>query len=185
MPAAKANLRPLTRPSEIRRGVCAAAGSSGARIARAKTFVWPPAITPNGLLAASSVAWPRRSVSSVSTAPRRSSTRRTRSSVTRVAYGLTIRLVRTDAEDTARAPPLRGSRVAAHPVDEQREEAVGDLVRVATGLEPGVCPVRRRQQEQRRGSLVQIGAELAELAALAEELADPLFVPPPLGDDLV
>jgi hypothetical protein len=42
-------------------------------------------------------------------------------------------------------------RVAAHPVDKQAVEPVGELVGVAARLEPGVRPVGSRQYEQRCG----------------------------------
>jgi hypothetical protein len=80
---------------------------------------------------------------------------------------------------------LRRCRVPAHAVDEQREETVGELVGVAAGLQPGVRPVRRREEEQCRRRVVEIGAEVAEVAPLAQELADPLFVASPLGDELL
>jgi len=35
------------------------------------------------------------------------------------------------------------------------------------------------------GRVIEIGAELAELASLAEERAEAVLVPPPLGDELV
>ena len=64
-------------------------------------------------------------------------------------------------------------------------EAIGELVGVATRLEPGVRPVRRREDEQRRRARVEVGAEVARLDALAEERAPALLVAPALGDDLV
>ncbi len=64
-------------------------------------------------------------------------------------------------------------------------EAICEVVRVAPGLEPGVRPVRRREQEQRRRAGVEVGAQTARLDTLAEERAPALLVPAPLGDDLV
>ena len=55
----------------------------------------------------------------------------------------------------------------------------------AARSQPGVGPVRRRQREQRRGRVVEVGAQLAELAALAEERAEPLLVAAALGDELL
>ena len=52
-------------------------------------------------------------------------------------------------------------------------------------MEPGVRPVRGGEREQRRRRVVQVGAELAELAPLAEEVADPLLVPAPRRDELL
>src|SRR5687768_1387510 len=80
-----------------------------------------------------------------------------------------------------RRETLGGCGVAAHAVDEQPEEAVGELLRVPTLLEPGVRPVGGREEEQCGRALVEIGAQLALLAALAEERSDPLFVAPALG----
>src|SRR5262245_57025071 len=74
--------------------------------------------------------------------------------------------------------------IAAHAVDQEREEAVGEHTGVAPGLEPGVGPVGGREEEECGSCLVEIGAQLAEIAALAEELADPFLVPPALGDEL-
>ena len=78
-----------------------------------------------------------------------------------------------------------GVEVAAHPVDEQREEAVGELVCVAAGPQPGIGPVHRRQEQTRRRADVEIRAQLTEVAALAEQLADALLVAPALRDELV
>src|SRR5438093_7840453 len=80
---------------------------------------------------------------------------------------------------------LRRSRIAAHPVDEQREEAVGELVRVPAGLEPRVCPVRGREQDEGGDVLVQVGTELRQLPPLAEQLSDPFLVTAALGDELL
>src|SRR3954454_1594960 len=48
--------------------------------------------------------------------------------------------------------------VAAHAVDEQRVEPVGELVRVAAGLQPRVRPVGGGEREQRGGRVVEVGA---------------------------
>ena len=53
------------------------------------------------------------------------------------------------------------------------------------GAQPGVGPVRRREREQRSRRVVEVRAQLAELAALAEERAEPLLVAAPLGDELL
>ena len=76
-------------------------------------------------------------------------------------------------------------RVTSHPVDEQPVETVGELVGVGPGTEPGVGPVRRRERKERGRRVVEVGAELAELAPLTEEGAEPLLVAAPLGDDLL
>ena len=51
------------------------------------------------------------------------------------------------------------------------------------GAEPGVGPVHGREREQRGGAVVEVGAELAALAALAEERAEALLVAAALGDE--
>ena len=134
-PAAKANRRPLTRPSEMRRvrpaanasAICRAAstGSRGSPSARESTLVPPPGRNPIGTSESSpfsaslkppspektttasapprqasvtsSVAWPGRSVRMTSSSPTCSSSSRTsasRSSLTRVANGLTTSATR-------------------------------------------------------------------------------------------
>ena len=54
---------------------------------------------------------------------------------------------------------------------------------------PGWSQVYAQFAAERKSSaaavVVEVGAELAELAPLAEELADPLLVAPPLGDELL
>src|SRR5438132_180603 len=80
---------------------------------------------------------------------------------------------------------LRGRRVAADAVDEQGMEPIGELVGVLALPEPRVGPVRGREHEQGRGGVVEIRSKLAELAALAEERAEALLVPPPLGEELL
>src|SRR3712207_92679 len=72
-------------------------------------------------------------------------------------------------------------RVAAHAVEQHGEEAVGEVVGVATRLQPRVRPVRGRERKERRGRLVEIGAQRAEVAALAEERAYALLVTPALA----
>ena len=42
----------------------------------------------------------------------------------------------------------------------------------------------RREREQRRGRVVEVGAQVAALASLAEERAEPLLVAAALGDEL-
>ena len=98
-----------------------------------------------------------------------------RCSSTPDANGLTINHRR------ARSP----RRVAADAVDEDRGEAIGEVVGVATGLEPGVGPVRCRQDEQGRGADVQIRPQVARLDAVAEQRAPALLVAAPLADDLL
>src|SRR4029079_11307565 len=79
----------------------------------------------------------------------------------------------------------RRGRVPTHSVKEKRVKAVGELVRVAAGLTPRVCPVRSGKDEQSRGRVVEIRAKLAEVPALPEEASDPFFVAAAFGDDLV
>src|SRR4051794_4132984 len=71
---------------------------------------------------------------------------------------------------------LNRRRVAAHAVEERREQAVGEGVGVATRPQPRVRPVRSREEEERRRRHVEVGAEGAPLDALAVEVADPLLV---------
>src|SRR5919108_783652 len=78
-----------------------------------------------------------------------------------------------------------GRRVPAESVEQEREEAVGEPVGVGARVQPRVGPVRRREKEERGGGFVEVGSQLAELAALTEKLADALLVAAPLGDDLV
>src|SRR5215210_3164771 len=102
-----------------------------------------------------------------------------RSSLTELACGLT----------TSRTPAicsrLYGGRVAAHTVDEDREEAICELVGVRALREPGVGPVRRRENEQDGGMVVEIRPQSALLATLAEERAKALLVAPALGKELL
>src|SRR5207248_42243 len=56
-------------------------------------------------------------------------------------------------------------RVSAYPVHEQAVEAVGELVRVRPGAQPRVRPVRGRERKERRGRVVEVGAELTELTS--------------------
>src|SRR5207248_1651393 len=77
---------------------------------------------------------------------------------------------------------LRG-RVPAHSVEQRRVEPVRELVCVRARSEPGVGPVGGAQEEERRRRHVEVGPELAPLDTFAEELADPLLVPPPLGHE--
>src|SRR5215211_64290 len=80
--------------------------------------------------------------------------------------------------------PLSRRRVAAHAVEEEREEAVGERVGICVGRQPRVRPVRRRQHEQGRRAVVQIRAESAGVPALAEQPAYPLFVAAALRQEL-
>src|SRR5918992_2130057 len=108
---------------------------------------------------------------------------RTRTAVTRAARALAMR---SGAGGPRRLDATSGRRrVAADAVDEQPPEAVGELVRVAAGSEPGVRPVQRREGQERGRRVVEVGAELAQLASLAEEPAPALLVAAPLGEDLV
>src|SRR5262245_4592923 len=75
-------------------------------------------------------------------------------------------------------------RIAAHPVEQQLEEAVGKLVGVTPRPEPRVRPVRGREEEERRGSDVEVRAQLALLDPLAEERADPFLVASSLAEEL-
>ena len=65
------------------------------------------------------------------------------------------------------------------------QEAVGELVGGAARLEPRVRPVRRREQQQDGGAFVEVGAEIPEIPALAQQVADPFLVAVPLGDEPV
>ena len=77
------------------------------------------------------------------------------------------------------------ARVAAEPVEQDVAEAIRERVGVALGRQPGLGPVRRREREKRRRGVVEVGAELSELAALAEESPESLLVAPPLAEDLL
>src|SRR5262249_47972645 len=124
-------------------------------------------------LCASPVASPCPRVSTTST-PRGSSarTRSTTSPVTPLAFGLTIRI----------APIASGGRgVAAHAVDEDREEPVGERLRVRVGADPRVGPVRGREDEQHRRLDVEIGPERAALGRLAAQVVPALLVAAALG----
>src|SRR5919197_4280460 len=78
-----------------------------------------------------------------------------------------------------------GRRVAAHPVDQDSVEAVGERIRIGPRLQPRIGPVGRRQEEESSRVLVEVGTKFALLATLAEELSDALLVAPSLGDDLL
>src|SRR3954447_15374195 len=84
----------------------------------------------------------------------------------------------------SRGRPLR-RRVAAHAVDEERVEAVGELDRVASRAQPRIRPVGGREEQQRGARVVQVRAQLAELSALAKQRTHALLVAPALADDLV
>ena len=77
------------------------------------------------------------------------------------------------------------SCVAAHAVEQEGVEAVGKLIGIRPRPKPGVGPVRRRQGEQRRGRVVEIRPQPAELAPFAEERAEAVLVAPALGEELV
>ena len=51
--------------------------------------------------------------------------------------------------------------------------------------QPGVRPVRGRECEQRRRCVVEIRAQLPELASLTEERAEPLLVAPAFREELL
>src|SRR5207248_462668 len=80
---------------------------------------------------------------------------------------------------------LRGCGVAAHAVDQQGEEAVGERIRVAARLQPGIGPVGRGQEEQGSRGHVQVRPQLRELDSFLEQAADPLLVAPAGGDELL
>src|SRR5690348_5780516 len=79
--------------------------------------------------------------------------------------------------------PRRG--VTAHAVEQRLVEAVGELLRVRVRTDPRVRPVRGRQRQQRGRRVLQVGAQPAELASLAEVGAEALLVAAPLRDELV
>src|SRR5262245_10350022 len=79
---------------------------------------------------------------------------------------------------------LARRRVAPDAVEEDRVEAIREGVSVGARREPRVGPVGRREHEQRGRLVVEIAAELPELAALAEEGAETLLVAAPLGEEL-
>ena len=78
-----------------------------------------------------------------------------------------------------------GSRVAAHTVEQEGVETVGKLIGIGLRPQPGVGPVRRRQGEQRRGGIVEIRPQPAELAPFAEERAEAILVATALGEELL
>src|SRR5262245_11246480 len=77
---------------------------------------------------------------------------------------------------SAVATCLRRRRVAAHTVEQHREEPVCELVGVGAGSQPRVGPVRGGEPQQRRRRIVEIGAELAELPPLAKDRLEAFFV---------
>ncbi len=77
------------------------------------------------------------------------------------------------------------TRVAAHPVEQEVGEPVGELVRAGVCAQPGVGPVHRRERDERGYAVVEIGTQLAALAALAEERAEALLVATALGDEKI
>src|SRR4029078_4492347 len=92
-----------------------------------------------------------------------------------------VKRARGNSPSSGIGNPLPGG-VAAHTVEQERREAVGELVRFAAGTQPGIRPVRGREREQRRGRVVEIRAQLAELAALAEERAESPLIAAALRD---
>ncbi len=83
----------------------------------------------------------------------------------------------------AAAVRLDGRGVAANALDKDREETVGERVGVGVIREPRVRPVRRRESEQDGCVVVEVGPERPHLAALAEEGAETLLVPPAVGEE--
>src|SRR5438045_850419 len=67
---------------------------------------------------------------------------------------------------------LRRCRVPAEPVEEERVEAIRELVGGAPGPEPGVRPVRGREEEEGGRGVVEIGSQLRQLSPLAERDPD-------------
>ena len=91
--------------------------------------------------------------------------------------------------ENARADRRRASRrglagrVAAHPVQQQRREAVHDVVGLRARAQPGVGPVHSRERKPGGSRVVEIGAKLAPLTAFAEECAKPLLVAAAFGHE--
>src|SRR5213083_1310061 len=81
--------------------------------------------------------------------------------------------------------PQGSARVAAHPVEEDGCEAVGELVCAGIPPQPCVGPVHRGERNERGGAVVEVGAQLATLAAFAKERAEALFIAAALGDEEV
>src|SRR5205823_2441660 len=122
---------------------------------------------------------PGRSVSTTVSSTARASSLSTAASfacVTRDANGLTTRTP---------VGTRSATRVAAHAVEQKRGETVGERVGVGVRAQPGIGPVRRREREQRGRSVIEIGAQLTELASLPKQRAEALFVPAALGDELL
>ena len=71
------------------------------------------------------------------------------------------------------------------PSSSVRVEPVGELVGARAWAEPGVSPVGRRQEEQRGGRDIEIGAQLAALDPVAVERANPFLVAVALRDEAV
>ena len=80
---------------------------------------------------------------------------------------------------------LRPGGVPAHAVDEECGEPVGELICLRTGSQPRIRPVRRGEREERGCRVIEIGTQLAELAAFSEERAEPLLVAAALGDEAI
>src|SRR5260370_41640497 len=77
------------------------------------------------------------------------------------------------------------TRVAAHPVEQESGEPVGELVGAGVGAQPGVGPVHRGEREERCCAVVEIGAQLAALTAFAKERTEALLVATALRDEEV
>src|SRR3954469_5845580 len=94
-------------------------------------------------------------------------------------------LLRRPGRASARSDHLSRRRVTAHAVQQRFVEPVGKRVRVGLRRDPRVRPVRRRERQQRRGAVVEVGAELAELTPVAKERAEPFLVAAALGEKLL
>src|SRR5262245_59266886 len=89
-------------------------------------------------------------------------------SVTPLARGLTIRSPLTRPMLVRAAGRPRG--VAADPVEEDREESIRERVRVGARPEPGVRPVRGREDEEDGRVDVEVGPERPALGRLPQEV---------------
>src|SRR5215208_6641523 len=78
---------------------------------------------------------------------------------------------------------LRPRGIPPHAVEEERGEAVGELVRRRSGAEPGVRPVDGREREPGRGRVVEVCPQVAAFPAVAEERAESVLVAAPLGEE--
>src|SRR5438876_5694305 len=94
--------------------------------------------------------------------------------------------LRRSGRPTARGDYLwRRRDIAAHPVEQEVVEAVGQLIGIALGPQPGVRPVRGGERKQRRGAIVEIRTQRTELAAFAKECAEALLVAPAFREELL